>query len=679
VPPRINDSAGPPDTPPSEDSSLLVKDDAFADEESHKLDQFRATAIAGNDITSSCLYSAGVTLTAAGVYAPISTCILIFVLFLFRSVYSEVCSALPMNGGTYNALLNTTTKFAAALAAVLSMVSYTATAVTSAASAGEYIHYQWDFLPALWIAIGILVFFAALNIMGVSESANSAAFLFTLHLLTMGILIIAAIVYVAKDHGATLMKSFHSSSQEANPHNSVATNIWHGYCAALLGVTGFESSANYIEEQRRGVFPKTLRNMWIAVSIINPLLTFLAIGVLDVSVVVQGSDYSLAAVALQAGGAWLRYLVVIDATLVLSGAVLTSYVGISGLLRRMAFDQLMPSVFVQTNSCRKTNHWIILAFCALTCSLRLAVNDMETLGGVYAIAFLGVMSLCAVANLILKYKRGGMRRSPIVPIPVVTLAFVTVFAGMIGNVLRSERNAEFFLIYFCAFAALVVCSIFRIPVLRFTASASRRFFPKLAQLCRETVQSIRAEKVVFFTKTSSAARLNKIVQYVMENEDTTHILIAHCTDKSGFLADNSRDESMATQRQDAQSPVIADAPLASVEYDEDTKPAMMKDPTEINGAPTEYTEQRIEIPPIVLTDDTAEFLADLEESCVVLDRLYPKVTVELLIVDAPFCPETLARLSEELKVPRNYMFITCPNDRFPHEIGRFGGLRVVSY
>jgi hypothetical protein len=119
--------------------------------------------------------------------------------------------------------------------------------------------------------------------------------------------------------------------------------------------------------------------------------------------------------------------------------------------------------------------------------------------------------------------------------------------------------------------------------------------------------------------------------------------------------------------------------LASVEYDEDTKPAMMKDPTEINGAPTEYTEQRIEIPPIVLTDDTAEFLADLEESCVVLDRLYPKVTVELLIVDAPFCPETLARLSEELKVPRNYMFITCPNDRFPHEIGRFGGLRVVSY
>jgi hypothetical protein len=42
----------------------------------------------------------------------------------------------------------------------------------------------------------------------------------------------------------------------------------------MLGISGFESSANFVEEQQPHVFPKTLRNMWIVVSIVNPLLAF---------------------------------------------------------------------------------------------------------------------------------------------------------------------------------------------------------------------------------------------------------------------------------------------------------------------------------------------------------------------------------------------------------------------
>jgi hypothetical protein len=30
---------------------------------------------------------------------------------------------------------------------------------------------------------------------------------------------------------------------------------------AMLGVTGFETSANFVEEQKPGVYPRTLRNM----------------------------------------------------------------------------------------------------------------------------------------------------------------------------------------------------------------------------------------------------------------------------------------------------------------------------------------------------------------------------------------------------------------------------------
>jgi hypothetical protein len=50
----------------------------------------------------------------------------------------------------------------------------------------------------------------------------------------------------------------------------------------MLGVTGFETSSNFVEEQAPGVFPKTLRNMWVGVSVFNPLLVLVALFVFSV-------------------------------------------------------------------------------------------------------------------------------------------------------------------------------------------------------------------------------------------------------------------------------------------------------------------------------------------------------------------------------------------------------------
>ncbi|MCP2043336.1 hypothetical protein L1278_001373 [Pontibacter sp. HSC-36F09] len=63
------------------------------------------------------------------------------VLFLFWSIYGEVVGALLLNGGAYNALLNTTSKFTASLAACLTLLSYMATAVISASEAMHYVHH----------------------------------------------------------------------------------------------------------------------------------------------------------------------------------------------------------------------------------------------------------------------------------------------------------------------------------------------------------------------------------------------------------------------------------------------------------------------------------------------------------------------------------------------------------
>src|SRR6187402_4004522 len=118
---------------------------------SKKLSELHATAICGNDITSSCLYVSALTIVYAGQYAWIALLIVAAVLFLFRNIYGEVVGALPLNGGAYNVLLNTTSKSSASIAACLTILSYMATAVISASEAMHYLH---GVFPVVNVMIG---------------------------------------------------------------------------------------------------------------------------------------------------------------------------------------------------------------------------------------------------------------------------------------------------------------------------------------------------------------------------------------------------------------------------------------------------------------------------------------------------------------------------------------------
>ena len=155
-----------------------------------KLTELPATAICGNDITSSCLYVSALAIIYAGQYAWIALLMVAAVLYLFRNIYGEVVGALPLNGGAYNALLNTTSKRTASLAACLTLLSYMATAVISATEAMHYVNHLWQGLPVMYAAAGLLAFFMGLTIMGIGESAIVAVIIFLTHLATLSLLIL---------------------------------------------------------------------------------------------------------------------------------------------------------------------------------------------------------------------------------------------------------------------------------------------------------------------------------------------------------------------------------------------------------------------------------------------------------------------------------------------------------
>lgn len=572
-----------------------------------KLGVWRSTAICGNDISSSVLYVSALCAAQAGVLAPIVLLVVSLVLYLFRRVYAEVGSALPLNGGTYTVLLNTTNKKLAAGAACLTLLSYIATAVISANEAMHYAHHLFEKIEIIPCTVILLGIFAILNIVGISESAMVALVIFVIHIVTLSVLAISGIISLSSD---TSLLNLNWSLPDPE---GIFHALFFGFAAAMLGISGFESSANFIEEQKQGVFPKTLRNMWIIITVFNPLISLLSLALLPLAEIQTIPADLLAQMGKLTLGQSFASLISLDATLVLSGAVLTSYVGVTGLVRRMSLDRCLPQFLLKQNPWTKTNHWIIIGFFLLCTSILLVTKgDLSKLAGVYSLSFLSVMGFFAFGNILLKQRRSSLKREIKASWPTVVLALISVVIGFIGNALMDTNNFLVFIGYFLLAWLVVVIMFLRLDILRlilFLSSELLKYVQnmndKINKKVQEKITEINSSSVVFFTRGGGLPNLNKAALYVLENEETNNMKVVH-------VYENEKD-----------------------------------------------------IP------------KDLEKQIEFIDKIYPQLKIDFITVKGKFSSELIYQLSHRLNIPKNMMFIGSPGDQFPHNLEDLGGVRVI--
>ncbi|MEI6728722.1 MAG: APC family permease [bacterium] len=501
-----------------------------------KLGQLASTAICGNDIMSSVLYVSGIAIGVSGVYAPFVLIFIGIVLFIYKGVYREVVESLPVNGGAYNALLNGTTKKTSAIAGVLTILSYVATCVISGKSAVEYLntllkmeHWQvgpFAISPVLALTSVVLVFFAFLVISGVKDSAKVALGIFLTHLMTLVAFVVLGGIYLL---GHSNQFQFNLDfTKELVDAKGLLIVLFLGFSASLLGVSGFESSANFVEEQQKGVFKKTLRNMLIGVIIFNPLVAIIALNLNTVPEITANKDFLLAEEAKIIGGNIFQYILVIDAFLVLCGAVLTSFVGVSGLVNRMSLDEVLPLWFSKENK-KGSFPRIILTFLLLCVSILFATQgDLLALGGVYAISFLSVMSMFAIGNVILKINRPDLKRYYNFPMFLVLIAAFATITGVLGNILLDGKNLIFFLTYFIPFYIFTSIFMARDRVAVILHKFSKKF-PAFKGLTERFFNHVTKGKYIFFIHHPS--RLYDALKYIDQNETGRTVTIIHCKDK----------------------------------------------------------------------------------------------------------------------------------------------------
>lgn len=499
-----------------------------------KLSQWFATAICGNDILSSTFYVSGVAIVFAGVYAPLVLAFIVLVLFFYKGVYTEVVEALPINGGAYNCLLNAASKPFAAVAGTMTILSYVATAVLSGNTAIEYLHSAFP-LPVIPSTIALLLFFALLVISGIKDSAKVAFTIFSIHVIILTIFLIYGAVYLFHGH-SYFLENLHFTQRGIISTHGLMTALFFGFATSLLGVSGFESSANFVEEQAPGVFRKTLRNMLIGVGIFNPLVAMIVLNVMTYGHIAKAADFLLSDAAKALGGTFFEYIIIGDAFLVLAGAVLTAFVGVSGLMYRMTTDGCLPNFLAKQNK-KGSFPYIIITFFILAASILIvSQGNLLSLSGLYTIAFLSVMSLFALGNLIMRQTRPTLKRTYFANQLFVFLAFTATAVGVIGNIQINHENLFFFSIYFVPAIIIVMLSIHEDVLIRVLLQLSRKF-PSVNKFLYSHFKDITNGMFVAFVH--KPHRLHEILEYIDKNEIGRTVFLVHCNNEDKKHYDKS--------------------------------------------------------------------------------------------------------------------------------------------
>ena len=315
------------------------------------------------------------------------------------------------------------------------------------------------------------------------------------------------------------------------------------------------------------------------------------------------------------GGAWLKYWVVIDAFLVLAASVLTAYVGMTGLARRVSLDRGLPQVLLRVNRWRHTNHWIILSFLVICIVLYFIVNgDVNSLGNVYAISFLLVMSGFAIGNMLLKYNRAQLKREVRASWLTVFSALVLVLLALAGVIAKDPSILVVWVIFFIVVLTAVGLMFFRIRLLHLIYHMVAHFCAKwgysadnrVLQYIKRQADQFGNQSAIFFTKYGRLPVLNQAVLYLLDNEEATHLYITHIY---------SREDDIPSK---------------------------------------------------------------LLRHVSILDQEYSGLTVELVLVKGQFDAETIDWLSEQLNTPKNMCFLTAPHQDFKVKLATLGGVRLIT-
>ncbi len=374
-----------------------------------------ASGVVGADIGTSVFYGTGILYPKVGFLAPFFVLFCCMMMWLFKRTYEEGLALSPYNGGAYSMILRSLGRQAAVLAGAMTMVSYLATAAVSALSGAYYLtslsNNFSDGTVAL-IAFFPIIFFGLLNARGIKEPAKLVTVIAGFHFLLLIVIAIWGSIYLV---GHWEQIDFNKFAQLTPSGELSFAIVMYGFAAAFLGITGFESAAQIVEELEAPQL-ETIRKLYttviILVTLTAPAISLLCLVILTQNEIEQNLSSLLSSLSLKIGGRALLYIIVVDATLTLFAAVNTAYVGFIGLSTTMSKQGNLPRFFIQRFAHKYPSIQgypliavMFMMVSLLMCAFVAGAEGLNTLAKVYEIAFLGVMISFCIGVVLLRNRQ----------------------------------------------------------------------------------------------------------------------------------------------------------------------------------------------------------------------------------------------------------------------------------
>ncbi|KAJ6496083.1 amino acid permease-domain-containing protein [Mycena sanguinolenta] len=576
------------------------------------LGQFTGAALPGIAVLGGVFYTLPAVVAVSGVYSPISLFMATLTLFLWRPIMEELASVLPISGAPYSYILNIARKSFALLSATLLLLDFTSTSVVSAATAASYLAGEVVLpFPTFVGAALVLVIFAFVSLTGLKESTRIASVVLALHVGTMVALTVAASVHWARTGNAQLRRNW--TDGQPSTRTAIAHPLFNGFCLGMLGLTGVECTPSYVGAIKPGRFPLVLRNVHLPAIVLNTLMITLVLATVPLEQVLSGANV-LSVLAGMSARPWLRRWIVVDATIVSCGGVLTGILSACELFEQLARDRVIPQVFLKVLPFSGAPYISVLVFTVISAILYASAGaSLSVVSKMFTLVWLTVMSLFPLALLLLRFNRGRMPGTRTTPLSLAFLALALMIVVFAGNIAIDPSTAGYFAAYLIGVLSVFAATQNQVRLMRVVYWAYDQY-PALhrwsASKMWETalvgaMARLKRQPVCILVKTDAINHLLHMLLYVRENEETSCVKIAHF-------------------------------------YDEE------------NDVPSE-----------------------LEANAKILDEAFPEITIDLIIVQSIFSPANVASLAHRLQIPSSLMFMSCPGPEFAYPIAEFGA-RIIS-
>ena len=283
---------------------------------------------------------------------------------------------------------------------------------------------------------------AALNIIGIRESATVALVMASASFLVNIFVIIVAVFTMDGAQWSTVLSKLGSGQGISNYELLV------GFSSAWLAFSGLESISQLSPTMR---FPlrRTTRRAMLAVIVTmivtSPVLTALSIGLLPEQLKATESERFISELGMIVGGLSAKLAVVVTASSLLLFASNTAIIGSYHVFLALVNGEFLPKIISVRNPTFNTPHIAVAIATVVPVSVILfSAGEMKLLGDMYAFGLLGAFVFSSLSLDTIRWRLG--RRDPGFWVGVFTTLMVMVAWGgqscgkAASNLLRRGRH-----------------------------------------------------------------------------------------------------------------------------------------------------------------------------------------------------------------------------------------------